>query len=93
MVYGIFQLLWDRKIYIPAEEIVILILIFHIFSSISRAFATMTKPYTSQSYMNGNTDCKTFISWSNMQIILFFLFMNINEKLENKGEIIIKHDK
>ena len=57
--------------YISAEEIVILVLIFHIFSSLSRAFATMAKSYTSQSYMNVNRDCNTFIPWSNMQIILF----------------------
>ena len=57
--------------YISAEVIVILVLIFHIFSFLSRAFATMAKSYTSQSYMNGNRDCNTFKSWSNMQITLF----------------------
>ena len=71
MVYGIFQLLWDRKIYINEEEIVIFVLIFDIFSFLSRAFATMAKSYTSQSYMNDNSDCNTVILWSNMQIILF----------------------
>ena len=47
------------------------VLIFHIFSLFSRAFATMAKPYTSQSYINDKRDCNTFIPWSNMQIILF----------------------
>ena len=54
--------------YISAEEIVILVLIFHIFNFLSRAF--MAKSYTSQSYI-GNRDWNTFIPWSNMQIILF----------------------
>ena len=57
--------------YISAEEIVILVLIVYIYSFLSRAFATMALSYTSQSYMNGNRDCNTFIPWSNMQIILF----------------------
>ena len=60
----------DRIIYISAEEIGILVLIFHIFSILSRAFATMAKSYTCQSYMNGNRNGNTFIPWSNMQIIL-----------------------
>ena len=42
--------------YISAEEIVILVLIFHIISFLSRAFAAMAKSYTSQSNMNGNRD-------------------------------------
>ena len=71
MVYGIFELLWDRKIYISAEEKVILVLIFLIFSFLSRAFATMAKSFTSQSYIIDKKDCKTFIPLSNMQIILF----------------------
>ena len=32
VVYGMFELLWDRKLYISAEEIVILALIFFIIS-------------------------------------------------------------
>ena len=56
---------------IYAEEMVILVLIFHIFIFLSGAFATMAKSYTSQTYMNGNRDCNTFKPWSNMQIILF----------------------
>ena len=56
MVDGIFELLWDRKIYISAEEIVISVLIFHIFIYLSRAFATMAESYTSQSYINGKRD-------------------------------------
>ena len=68
----------------------ILVLIFHIFSFLSRAYATMAMSYTSQSYMNGNRDYNTFKPWSNMQIILFFIFMNINEYLKNKEKIIKK---
>ena len=71
VVSVIFYLLWDRKLYISQEDIVILVLIFHIFSFLSRAFATMAKSYNSHRYMNGDRDWNTFIPWSNMQIILF----------------------
>ena len=67
MVY--FSYYGIEKKYISAEEIVILVLFFHIFIFLSRAFATIAKSYTSRSYMNGNRDCNTFIP--NMQIILF----------------------
>ena len=46
-------------------------IVFSYFHFLSRAFATMAKSYTSQSYMNGKRDCNTFMPWSNMQIILF----------------------
>ena len=64
----------------------ILVLIFHIFSFLSRAFAIMAKSYTSQSYMNGNRDCNTFIPWSNMANYLIFIIMNIKENLKIRGK-------
>ena len=69
MVY--FSYYGIEKYTFPQKKIGILVLIFHIFSFLSRAFSNMAKSYTSQSYMNGNRDCNTFILWSNMQIILF----------------------
>ena len=68
----------------------ILVLIFHIFSFLSRAFETMTKSYTSQSYMNGYRDCNTFIPWLNMQIILFLYSWKLMKTLEIKEKIIKK---
>ena len=64
----------------------ILVLIFHIFSFLSRAFAAMAKSYTSQSYMNGNRDCNTFIPWSNMQIILFLYSLILVKTLKIRGK-------
>ena len=47
----------------------ILVLIFHIFSFLSRAFAAMAKSYTSQSYMNGNRSKRKAMNrnWSNQK--------------------------
>ena len=69
----------------------ILVLILHIFSFLSRAFATMAKSYTSQSYINGKKKrlqyFHTMVKYANY---LIFIFMNINENLENKRKIIKK---
>ena len=74
------------EIYISAEEIVILVLLFHISSFLSRAFFTMAKSYTSQSYMNGNRDCNTLLPWSNMQIILFSYSRILMKTLKLRGK-------
>ena len=82
MVY--FSYYGIEKYTFPQKK-VILVLIFQIFSFLSRAFATMAKSYISQSYINGNRDCNTLKTLLSMQIILFYIhkILMINENLKN----------